>query len=87
MSTKDLQVVKSVVLVCSTFIMSQLPFVMLSATRIINPDNSSHQPRSMSTKDLQVVKSVVLVCSTFIMSQLPFVMLSATRLINPEYVH
>ena len=37
MSTKDLQVVKSVVLVCSIFIMSQLPFVMLSANRLINP--------------------------------------------------
>ena len=37
MSTKDLQVVKSVVLVCSIFIMSQLPFVMFSATRLIYP--------------------------------------------------
>ena len=37
MSTKDVQVVRSVVLVCSIFIMSQLPFVMLSATRLINP--------------------------------------------------
>ena len=38
MSARDLQVVKSVVLVCSIFIMSHLPFVMLSATRLINPE-------------------------------------------------
>ncbi|KAK3781126.1 hypothetical protein RRG08_037583 [Elysia crispata] len=38
MSSKDLQVVKSVVLVCSIFIMSQLPAVLLSATRLINPE-------------------------------------------------
>ena len=38
MSAKDMQVVKSVVLVCSIFIISQLPFVMLSATRLINPE-------------------------------------------------
>ena len=38
MSPKDLQVVKSVVLVCSIFIMSQLPAVLLSATRLINPE-------------------------------------------------
>ena len=38
MSAKDLQVVKSVVLVCSIFIMSQLPSVMLSTTRLIYPE-------------------------------------------------
>ncbi|KAK3782109.1 hypothetical protein RRG08_052373 [Elysia crispata] len=38
MSAKDLQVVKSVVLVCSIFIMSQLPFVMLSTTRLVVPE-------------------------------------------------
>ena len=38
MSPKDLQVVKSVVLVCSIFIMSQLPAVLLSATRLIIPE-------------------------------------------------
>ena len=38
MSARDLQVVKSVVLVGSIFIISQLPFVMLSTTRLINPE-------------------------------------------------
>ena len=38
MSAKDLQVVKSVVLVCSIFILSQLPFVTLSASRLIKPE-------------------------------------------------
>ena len=38
MSPKDLQVVKSVVLVCSIFIMSQLPFVIVSTTRLINQE-------------------------------------------------
>ena len=36
MSSKDLQVVKSVVLVCTIFIMSQLPFLLLSTTRLTN---------------------------------------------------
>ena len=38
MSPKDLQVVKSVVLVCTIFIMSQLPFLLLSTTRLINQE-------------------------------------------------
>ena len=38
MSVKDLQVVKSVVLVCSIFIMSQLPFVVLSSARLLNQE-------------------------------------------------
>ena len=42
MATKDLQVVKSVILVCSIFIMSQLPFVMFSATRLIYPKFDGH---------------------------------------------
>ena len=38
MSAKDLQVVKSVVLVCSIFILSQLPFVLISTIRLIVPE-------------------------------------------------
>ena len=38
MSVKDLQVVKSVVLVCSIFIMSQLSFVILSSARLLNQE-------------------------------------------------
>ena len=38
LSLKDLQVVRSVVLVCSIFIMSQLPFLLLSTVRLINPE-------------------------------------------------
>ena len=38
LSSKDLQVVKSVVFVCSIFIMSQLSFVIISTTRLINPE-------------------------------------------------
>ena len=37
MSTKDLQVVKSVVLVCCIFIMSQLSFFLVSTTRLLVP--------------------------------------------------
>ena len=38
MSTKDLQVVKSVVLVCTIFILAQLPFVTASTIRLINSE-------------------------------------------------
>ncbi|GFS07502.1 chemosensory receptor A [Elysia marginata] len=37
LSSRDLQVVKSVVLVCSIFIMAQLPYVGSSIIRLINP--------------------------------------------------
>ncbi|GFR98331.1 chemosensory receptor A [Elysia marginata] len=37
LSGKDLQVVKSVVLVCVIFILSQLPFVLTSTIRLITP--------------------------------------------------
>ena len=38
LSTKDLQVVRSVVLVCTIFIFSQLPFLVVSTTRLISSD-------------------------------------------------
>ncbi|GFO13017.1 chemosensory receptor a [Plakobranchus ocellatus] len=38
MSAKDIQVVQSVVLVCSIFIMSQLPFSVYSTARLIEPE-------------------------------------------------
>ncbi|RUS86192.1 hypothetical protein EGW08_006038, partial [Elysia chlorotica] len=38
LSTKDLQVVKSVVLVCSIFILSQLSFLVTSAVRLVSPE-------------------------------------------------
>ena len=38
MSSKDMQVVKSVVLVCVIFILAQLSFVLTSTTRMINPE-------------------------------------------------
>ncbi|GFR73164.1 chemosensory receptor A [Elysia marginata] len=38
LSSRDLQVVKSVVLVCSIFIIAQMPQVVLSTTRLINPE-------------------------------------------------
>ncbi|GFR82041.1 chemosensory receptor C [Elysia marginata] len=38
LSSRDLQVVKSVVLVCSIFIIAQMPQMILSTTRLINPE-------------------------------------------------
>ncbi|GFS07786.1 chemosensory receptor A [Elysia marginata] len=38
LSARDLQVVKSVVLVCSIFIFAQLPFMVYSTVRLINPE-------------------------------------------------
>ncbi|GFO40291.1 chemosensory receptor b [Plakobranchus ocellatus] len=38
MSSKDVRVIKSVVLVCSIFIMSQAPFLIYSTARLINPE-------------------------------------------------
>ena len=38
MSPKDLQVIESVVLVCSIFIIAQFPFVLTSTIRLINPE-------------------------------------------------
>ena len=40
MSAKDIQVVQSVVLVCSIFILSQLPFLLYSTARLIEPEFS-----------------------------------------------
>ena len=40
-STKDLQVVKSVVLVCTILIVAQLPFLLSSTIRLINPEFNS----------------------------------------------
>ena len=41
MSTKDLQVVKSVALVCSIFIVAQFPFLLSSTIRLIIPEFNS----------------------------------------------
>ncbi|GFS05158.1 chemosensory receptor A [Elysia marginata] len=41
LSPKDLQVIKSVVLVCSIFILSQLPFMLYSTARLIRPELSA----------------------------------------------
>ncbi|GFS23960.1 chemosensory receptor A [Elysia marginata] len=38
LSSRDLQVVKSVILVCSIFIVGQLPYIGLSTIRLINPE-------------------------------------------------
>ncbi|GFS07104.1 chemosensory receptor A [Elysia marginata] len=38
LSARDLQVVKSVVLVCSIFILAQLPFILSATVRLINPE-------------------------------------------------
>ena len=43
LSSKDIQVVKSVVLVCIIFILSHLPFLILSSTRLVRPDFDSGQ--------------------------------------------
>ncbi|KAK3728053.1 hypothetical protein RRG08_022105 [Elysia crispata] len=40
LQTKDLQVIKSVVLVCTIFIVSQLPFLLVSTFRLVNPQFS-----------------------------------------------
>ena len=37
LQSKDLQVIKSVVLVCTIFILSQLPFLLISTFRLIDP--------------------------------------------------
>ncbi|GFS02248.1 peptide receptor GPCR [Elysia marginata] len=41
LTPKDLQVIKSVVLICSIFILSQLPFMLYSTARLINPEFTS----------------------------------------------
>ncbi|GFR70693.1 chemosensory receptor C [Elysia marginata] len=41
MSTKDLQVVQSVTLICVIFILSQLPYQMISFVRLLIPDFNS----------------------------------------------
>ena len=41
LTSKDLQVVKSVVLVCTVFILSQLPFVISSTIRLIIPQSNN----------------------------------------------
>ncbi|GFR97156.1 chemosensory receptor A [Elysia marginata] len=41
LSSKDLQVIKSVVIVCVIFIFSQLPFLLYSTARLINPELTS----------------------------------------------
>ncbi|GFR99622.1 chemosensory receptor C [Elysia marginata] len=38
LSSRDIQVVKSVVLVCSIFIIAQMPQVIISTTRLIHPE-------------------------------------------------
>ena len=43
MSTKDLQVVKSVVLVCIIFVIAQLPLVLTSSIRLVDPEFDSHK--------------------------------------------
>ncbi|GFS02751.1 chemosensory receptor A [Elysia marginata] len=40
MSAKDIQVVQSVVVVCIIFILSQLPFLLYSTARLIEPEFS-----------------------------------------------
>ena len=40
LASKDLQLIKSVVLVCTIFIVSQLPFLLYSTGRLINPELS-----------------------------------------------
>ncbi|GFS09407.1 chemosensory receptor A [Elysia marginata] len=44
LSSKDLQVVKSVALVCTIFILLQLPFVLVSTIRLIIPEFNDNQP-------------------------------------------
>ncbi|GFR84786.1 chemosensory receptor A [Elysia marginata] len=41
LTPKDLQAVKSVVLICLIFILSQLPFMLYSTARLINPEFTS----------------------------------------------
>ena len=43
LSSKDIQVVKSVVLVCIIFTLAQLPFLFLSTSRLFRPDFGSEQ--------------------------------------------
>ena len=43
MNSKDIQVVKSVVLVCTIFILAQLPFLIYSTVRLFRPDFTNGQ--------------------------------------------
>ena len=40
MSSKDMKVVQSVTLICVIFILSQMPFQIISLTRLIDPEYS-----------------------------------------------
>ncbi|GFS09182.1 chemosensory receptor A [Elysia marginata] len=60
LAPKDLQVIKSVVLICSNFILSQLPFMLYSTARLINPEFTS----TSRMKDLFGLFSLIsLMCS------------------------
>ena len=43
LSSKDIQVVKSVVMVCMIFTLAQLPFLFLSTSRLFRPDFGNNQ--------------------------------------------
>ncbi|GFR97153.1 chemosensory receptor A [Elysia marginata] len=60
LSPKDLQVVKSVVIVCVIFIFSQLPFLLYSTARLINPELTS---TSRMRKLFSFLSHVSLTCS------------------------
>ena len=45
MSAKDLQVIESVTLICVIFILSQLPFQILSTVRLVDPEFSNYGKR------------------------------------------
>ena len=47
MSTKDLQVVKSVALICIIFILSQLPFQIISTIQLFNPEIANLRKKSL----------------------------------------
>ncbi|RUS86230.1 hypothetical protein EGW08_006025 [Elysia chlorotica] len=45
--SRDLQVIKSVVLVCTIFVFSQLPYLIISLTRLINTEFNINESRLM----------------------------------------
>ncbi|GFS23521.1 chemosensory receptor A [Elysia marginata] len=47
MSARDMQVVKSTVLVCSIFILAQLPYIVSSTIRLINPEFDADKKEAM----------------------------------------
>ena len=61
MTSRDLQVIKSVALVCTIFVLSQLPYLLLSLSRLINAEFNINDSRLV--KLFSIISNVARTCS------------------------